>query len=152
MVEPLLLALGKRFGRTAVESYLIDAADLLGHEADRKHPGVPGRIDLLLHVQDPSGLPFRVVIEVKNTDWDRQQPHRVGPNIRRHVRQTWRYLAPLLHELDQGKLSGLQGALLYPARPRTPGRHELIERIVDDEGLTIVYQAELAAGAALKPQ
>jgi hypothetical protein len=36
------------------------------------------------------------VLEVKNTDWDLRALHRVIPNLRRHARQVWGYLEPLV--------------------------------------------------------
>jgi hypothetical protein len=113
--EPAVLANGKAFGRTAV-----------------------------LFAEGGS-TPYYVVIEVKNTRWDLQAPHRVRPNLLRHIRQVGRYLMPLMDELDKGTASGLQGALLYPSRPRTPGRAVLISTMAEDEGLTVVYHDELGA-------
>jgi len=142
-IEPAVLAEGKAFGRTAVMSYLADSKQVAEHFADRRRSGVPGRIDLLLNVAEGACPPYYVVIEVKNTQWDGQAPHRVRPNLLRHIRQVWRYLTPLQNELDNGAVSGLQGALLYPSRPRTAGRAGLISTLAENEGVTVVYHEEL---------
>lgn len=147
--EPAVLADGKAFGRTAVMSYLTDSKQVAEYFVDRMRPGVPGRIDLLLNVAEGACPPYYVVIEVKNTQWDRQAPHRVRPNLLRHIRQVWRYLTPLLNELDKGTVSDLQGALLYPSRPRTAGRAALISALAEHEGVDVVYHEELKRSPGL---
>ncbi|MGH3812182.1 MAG: hypothetical protein ACRDUV_06960 [Pseudonocardiaceae bacterium] len=47
--------------------------------------GRAGRVDLF--VIPRLGERMAVVIEIKNTDWDALDEHRVRPNIRRHIRQ-----------------------------------------------------------------
>lgn len=165
--EPLILRLGKAFGAEVAAVYL-SAGDLAGADKeatvargsgrarwDDEHrkvepPGAllgrSGRIDVRLEGRDgETGLPFYVVVEIKNTDWDRQAGGRVGVNVGRHRRQVWSYLEPLLDRADAGEVAWAQAALAYPARPRTAGRADAIEAALADHGITAVWVDELPA-------
>ncbi len=135
------------------------AAGLTGAEAAAEHAislyqGRRGRVDLVIV---PSGSErSAVVVEVKNTHWDAFAAHRVRPNLREHLRQLQRYLDPLIdglapatdHETPElvGLLAGpwdsVSGVLLYPTRPREPARGELIENLVAEQALSIVWYDE----------
>jgi hypothetical protein len=108
--------------------------------------GRRGRMDLLLEgLDEDSGLPFQVVLEIKRTNWDRQAEHRVAPNVARHRLQVWSYLEPLLERVDVGEVSWVQGAVVYPRRPRKAGRASDIEQRLGEYGLTVVWYDELTA-------
>jgi hypothetical protein len=161
--EPDLLRLGKAFDHRARVRYLGGLRDGTPAESrtmarsagtarwdadggeivpvNRKRPGFA---DVLLDIPgDDDQLGWQVVIEIKNTDWDQRQTHRVRPNLARHARQLWGYLEPLLQGFDAGEAGAPQGALLYPRRPRTVGRADLIEEFLSERGLSVVYYDEL---------
>lgn len=113
------------------------------HPASRRR-GRVGFIDLIIEFQDPGcELPARAAIEIKNTDWDQRAPHRVRPNLGIHRRQLWSYLEPMTEQVDRGGLAYVQGFLLYPRRPSTAGRAELLEAALADYGISIVWFDEL---------
>jgi hypothetical protein len=142
--EPDPLRIGKRFGRLVATKYPEDMVDGSAR-AEVRVPGVRkryGRIDLLIEADD-SGRPLLVVVEVKSTDWDARASHRVMPNLSRHARQVWDYLESFMPRLDAGELAGLQAALVYPHRPAHPGRADLIEEILGDHGISVLFYDEL---------
>jgi hypothetical protein len=109
-----------------------------------------GRIDLLLVVDD-QGRTLLVVVEVKNTDWDARAAHRLWPNLARHARQVWRYLDSLQPGLEMGELAGVQAALVYPRRPSIPGRAELVEGVLGEQGISVLFYEELEGGSGHEP-
>lgn len=95
--------------------------------------GKIGRIDIHVQVDDE----MVAVVEFKKTDWDRMAPHRVRPNVRRHIRQVWRYIEALLEE-------GMEvcPSLVYSTPPTNAKHRELIETLCADECLTVVFADE----------
>ena len=142
--EPDVLRVGKAFGKLVATEYpkgMVDgtaAAEYPVPAVRRRY----GRVDLLIDVDD-SGRPLLVVVEVKNTDWDARADHRVRPNLSRHARQVWNYLDALMPRVDAGELAGLQAALVYPRRPSSPGRAELVEETLGSQGISAVFYDEL---------
>jgi hypothetical protein len=163
--EPDVLRLGKAFGVEVQADYPPNVADVHARaehrlergsgratwdkDGTRSEPlgarlGRRGRIDLLLEgLDEESGLPFQVVLEIKRTDWDRQAEHRVAPNVARHRLQVWSYLEPLLERVDNREVAWVQGALVYPRRPQTAGRASDIEQRLGEYGLTVLWYDEL---------
>jgi len=97
-----------------------------------KPSGRAGRIDI--HV-DADGVV--AVVEIKNSDWDAMKPNAVRRNARRYARQLWSYVEA---ELDDG--SSVSPGIVFPRRPKTPGRLEEIERLFDEEGIPVVWEDE----------
>jgi hypothetical protein len=98
-----------------------------------------------------TGRSLLVVVEVKNTDWDARAAHRLRPNLARHARQVWRYLDSLIPELEAGELVGVQAALVYPRRPSLPGRAELVEGVLGEQGISALFYEELEGGTGDEP-
>jgi hypothetical protein len=151
-MEPDLLRIGKVFGRLVATRYPTGMAH---GTAQAEAPvavagGRAGRIDLLLVVDD-HGRPLLVVVEVKNTDWDARAAHRLRPNLARHAHQVWRYLDSLLPELETGEQAGVQAALVYPRRPSLPGRAELVEGLLGEQGISVLFYEELEGGGGDEP-
>jgi hypothetical protein len=97
-------------------------------------------------VIDDQGRPLLVAVEVKNTDWDARAAHRLRPNLARHARQVWRYIDSLLPALETGELDGVQAALVYPRRPSLPGRAQLVEGVLGEQGISVLFYEELEDG------
>ncbi len=150
-MEPDLLRIGKVFGKLVAIQYPMGMAE---GTARPEAPiavasGRAGRIDLLLAVDD-HGRPLLVVVEVKNTDWDARAAHRLRPNLARHARQVWRYIDSLMPPLEAEELAGVQAALVYPRRPSHPGRAELVEGVLGQQGISVLFYEELEGGTGDK--
>jgi hypothetical protein len=163
--EPDVLRIGRVFGAVVAAEYPANVRDARAEperyvqrgsgrarwlpngiraEPSDARLGRSGRVDLLLELLDEaSGLPFLVLLEVKATDWDRQAERRVRPNLARHARQVWSYLEPLTEHLDRGELAWLQAALVYPRKPKSRGRAEYIEDELGQHGITVLWYDEL---------
>ncbi len=161
------LRLGVEFGKRIAHEYELAVSDLEvcvevhvdagpgtarydddGRRVDKRanEPWGKGIIDILLKGRDPAnGKTFHVVIEVKNTDWDERASRRVLPNLNRHRLQVWRYLEPMVERVDAGEYAWVQGALIYPRRPTTPGRADEIDAVLEPWGVTVAYAEELSS-------
>ena len=124
------------FHRTVQSEFL---ADLAGATASperkiRLLDARNGRVDLL--VVSIGDERVAVVVEIKNTDWDRLAPHRRRPNLRAHIRQLQHYLDTLIDDIDTSHgYQSVAGVLLYPRRPDDPTITEMITSIADREAL-----------------
>ena len=107
-------------------------------EGSTQWKGKRGRIDIRL-ADAKNG--YVVVVELKATEWDRMLPHRVRPNALRHARQLWRYAEA---ELQQAQvdihLDEVLPAIIYPARPKTPGRQEEVETLLNERGIQVIWR------------
>jgi hypothetical protein len=108
--------------------------DSLESEAPTQWNGKRGRMDIRLYDTEEG---HTVIVELKATQWDKIKPHRVRPNALRHARQIWRYIEAELKENHS-----VLPAICYPAEPKTPGRKEVIEGILDDQGIQVVWRPE----------
>ena len=141
--EPIILKLGRRFGIDVARDYPVGWQDMASNtEVTTRFRQRSGRIDLLLQ-GDEDGRPFPLIIEVKNTDWDRMAAHRVRPNVLRHARQVSRYLEPYFERLDAGELAGLQAGIIYRSRPAITDRGDLIEGTLSEFGIMLLFYDEL---------
>ena len=99
-----------------------------------------GVVDLLIVPSGPERM--GLVVEIKNTDFDVLKPHRIGPNARRHLNQLQHYLDRIVDGIGTGEWDSASGVLLYPSRPRLPGRAEEVEAIAGRKALTVVWRDE----------
>ncbi len=95
--------------------------------------GRRGRVDILVSVDNGS----LTVIEAKASDWDSMPEHRVRPNLLRHIRQVKKYVFAIL---DQG--IDVQPALVYPCAPRSVERRLLIESLLEEHCIQLVWHQE----------
>jgi len=102
-------------------------------EASTQWKGKRGRVDIRLSLEEDGQV---VIVEIKATDWDNVNEHRVRPNAMRHTRQIWRYIEDHLKPLD------VIPAIVYPSPPITPGRKEQIEEILNERGIQVVWREE----------
>lgn len=94
--------------------------------------GRTGRIDLL--VTTTAAEKMAVVVEIKNTDWDELSPHRVGPNLRAHVRRLQNnYLDPVIAAIGTPEgWDSAAGVLLYPRRPSSTHALDTITQVTGE--------------------
>jgi hypothetical protein len=91
------------------------------------------RIDIL--IDDPRS-DFVSVIEVKNSDWDAMAEHRIRPNALRHASQLWTYMEPFIDLKNRNVCLGI----VYPHAPRTPGRKERVEEILNEKFVMVSWE------------
>jgi hypothetical protein len=108
--------------------------DAIESEAPTQFNGKSGRIDIRLYDTEEG---HTVIVELKATQWDKMKSHRVRPNALRHARQIWRYIDAEL-EINHSVLP----AICYLAEPKTPGRKEEIEEILNEQAIQVVWRPE----------
>jgi hypothetical protein len=146
------LQAGRSFHRTVQTAFL---ADLAGATASpertiRLLDSRNGRVDLL--VAPIGDERVAVVVEIKNTDWDRLAPHRRRPNLRAHIRQLQHYLDTLIDDIDTSHgYQSVAGVLLYPRRPDDPTITEMITTAADREALMVVLHRETTWAQSPEP-
>lgn len=102
-------------------------------EAPTSWKGKRGRVDIKLRLEEDGNI---VIVEIKATDWDKIMEKRVRPTALRHAHQIWRYIDAHLTPLD------VTPAIVYPSPPQTPGRRELLEKILNERGIQVVWREE----------
>ncbi len=98
-----------------------------------KPSGRKGRIDILV---DPD-REMVAIAEVKATDWDRMTEVNVRKNVKRHIRQIWNYIES---QLSEGK--EVCPGVIFPKRPKSLNRLELIELLFEEVGIPVVWDDE----------
>ena len=102
-------------------------------EASTQWEGKRGRVDIRLKLEEDGQV---VIVEIKATDWDNLNEHRIRPTALRHARQIWRYIEDHLSPLD------VTPAIVYPSPPRKSGRKELIEEILNERAISVVWRED----------
>lgn len=134
--EPELLHRGKQFHRTIQREWAKEAAGCIHPErVIRLLKDRSGRVDILV---DEIGKDLIAIIEVKSTDWDKIKPANVRRNIRRHIRQIWRYITAQVDLEDRIVSAGV----IYPRMPQDPRVMEVIESRCEAEGIQVVWHDE----------
>ena len=129
---------GREFEKEERTHWVGNESEQVRFEAPIRWKGKRGRIDIrLADVKER----YIIVIELKATEWDRMLPHRVRPNALRHARQIWRYIEGEFQQAqDDIHLDGILPAIVYPAVPKTPGRREEVETILNEQGIQVVWR------------
>jgi hypothetical protein len=102
-------------------------------EAATKWNGKRGRVDIRLRMEEDGQI---VIVEIKATNWDRMKSHRIRPNALRHANQIWRYIEAHLSPSD------VVPAIVYPSPPKTSGRKEQVELLLEERGIQVVWREE----------
>jgi hypothetical protein len=132
--QPRQLADGKGFHDELQEDFIRTSEGRVTRERPiRSTSGKTGRIDIHVAVDEE----LDSVVEFKRSDWDRMAPHRVGPNIRRYVRQVWRYIEAVMEE---GK--DVSPGIVFAHMPKDAGLKRRIEEAFEEECITIVWADE----------
>jgi hypothetical protein len=135
---------GTQFHRKVQADFLagLAGAEAVAERCIRLMDNAHGRVDLLIVPSGPERM--GLVVEIKNTDFDVLKPHRIGPNARRHLNQLQHYLDRIVDGIGTGEWDSASGVLLYPSRPRLPGRAEEVETIAARKALVVVWRDECA--------
>lgn len=108
---------GTQFHRTVQSDFLagLAGAEAVAERSIRLMDNAHGRVDLLIVPSGPERM--ALVVEIKNTDFDVFEPHRVGRNARRHLNQLQHYLDRIVDGIGTGEWDSASGVLVYPSRP-----------------------------------
>ena len=135
-LEPAVLRRGKRFHKLIQAEWLATAEGSLHPERTvDQTDGRRGRVDILV---DEIGDDLLSVVEVKSTDWDNVRDANVRRNVRRQIRQVWRYVDSQLAMRNMSVCAGV----IFPRLPRDPARTELVESMFEEEGIQVVWHNE----------
>jgi hypothetical protein len=136
--EPERLKRGKAFHKVVQESWRRQAQGAVEAEkATDVAGGRKGRIDIGVDLGHGRGA--SALVEIKNSDWDAMTDRAVRRNVRRQIRQVWKYIEAQPNEAD-----GVCPGIVFPRRPRDPGRLRLIEEMFLGEGIVAVWEDESA--------
>ena len=105
--------------------------------------GRKGRVDVFVDDEDRNGVV--AIVEAKATDWDKMSDAAVRRNIRRQIRQVWRYIESQIcgdKYLSTGEGKDVCPGIIFPNRPRDRERMDLIEKLFLEEGITVVWDDE----------
>jgi hypothetical protein len=136
--EPERLRRGREFHRAEQADWQCSAQGKVDIEKRVKKPsGRHGRIDIL------AGADTNLVGvgEVKATDWDFMTEQSLRRNVARQVRQIWSYIESQL-ALDKEVSPGV----IFPTRPVSIERLELIEALFEEHGIAVVWKDESIEG------
>ena len=136
--EPERFVQGKQFHKNLQRDWENGANRAQGkrmtHEEEIIKPsGRKGRIDIFVDADDN----LMAIVEVKSTDWNRMTLEAVRRNVRRQANQIWDYIES---QLEQGK--DVSPGIIFPERPKSQERLELIEALFDERGIPVVWQDE----------
>jgi len=132
--EPQQLRAGKAFHRHMQADWKTQAqGDVAIEKATKRLRGKAGRMDIFVSEE---GSEVRAIVEIKHSDWDKMRPDAVRRNVKRQVRQLWRYIE------SQESLDGICPGIVFPKRPKDAQRLRLIEELFEEEGISVVWEDE----------
>jgi hypothetical protein len=77
------------------------------------------------------------VAEIKGSSWDRMTAEALRRNVLRQARQVWDYIES---QLAEGK--EVSPGVIFPRRPGSGRRLELIEALFEGRGIAVAWQDE----------
>jgi len=133
--EPSQLKRGKAFHKKIQTDWLKTAeGKILTEKGILKSSGRKGRIDIFV---DNDGDKLVAVAEVKASDWDKMTDSAVRRNVRRQIKQIWDYIESQLNVKKD-----VSPGIIFPKRPKDKERMRLIEELLEEEGIPVVWQDE----------
>lgn len=124
---------GRAFEKWERDRWTGDVNSAAEFEASTQWKNKHGRVDIRLKLEEDGNI---VIVEIKATSWDKLKEHRVRPTALRHARQIWRYIEDHLSSMD------VTPAIVYPFPPKTPGRKEQVQEIMDERLIQVVWREE----------
>lgn len=132
--EPKQLRKGKEFHKKIQKGWHSDAEGNVKTEKSITNPSKrKGRMDIF--VKDDESLV--AVAEIKTSNWDAMTPTAVHKNVIRQANQIWDYIES---QLEQGK--DVSPGVIFPKRPKDPDRMNLIEQLLNERGIQVVWEDE----------
>lgn len=135
--EPERLRRGKQFQEQIQRSMSRDGSDpeVKVERQVEKPSGRRGRIDILIDMENEVA-----VIEIKASNWDRMTDRAVRRNVRRQMRQIVTYIETQMPVLEEGR--GISMGVIFPHRPTSLERTQLIEEMFFEEGIQVSWEDE----------
>ena len=135
--EPKQLRRGKDFHKKIQKEWLNSAEGIVKPERGILKPsGRKGRIDIFVKSDEE----LVAVVEIKNSNWNAMTDEAVRRNVNRQASQIWDYIES---QLDLGKEP--TPGVIFPERPRDLDRMNLIERLFEEKGISVVWEDESTA-------
>jgi len=85
------------------------------------------------------------IVEAKASDWDKMTDVAVRKNVRRQIRQVWRYIESQIvvgEFTPTGEQRSVCPGIVFPTRPKDKHRMQLIEDLFLQEGIVAVWDDE----------
>lgn len=132
--EPKILVKGKQFHKEIQKDWTDNAE---GYVFPEKHVKVSnnktGRVDIFVEADDS----YVVVGEIKNSNWDSMTPTALRRNVRRQIRQIWKYI-----DTQLAKGNDVTPGIIFPRRPKSNETMNKIEEMFEEEGISVVWEDE----------
>ncbi len=144
--EPEILRRGKLFHKLIQKEWKDEAEGAPHSEKKVPFKGKRyGRIDIYV---DEIGESLVSIVEVKSTDWDKIKSSNIRRNVRRQIRQIWRYI----DSISELKGMDISAGIIFPRLPSDHERLNLIESMFVEEGIQVVWHNETKAECKLRNQ
>lgn len=135
--EPKRLCKGREFHKKIQKEWHESAEGFVCTEKTVTKPsGRKGRMDIFVKSDET----LVAVIEIKGSDWDAMSQTTIRQNVRRQARQIWDYIDS---QLASGR--DVSPGIIFPERPKDSGRKNLIEKLLEEEGISVAWEDESIA-------
>ena len=142
--EPSRLKKGKAFHKSLQDNWPETKQEKVKAEKQITKPsGRKGRIDIHVETEVEN---LTAVVEIKASDWDAMKDSAVRRNVSRQARQIWDYIES---QLEKGL--DVSPGIIFPAKPSDPERMALIEELLDQEGIPVVWEDESSEERKARP-
>lgn len=142
--EPKPLRRGKKFHKKIQKDWLVNAqGEVKCERVVLKTDKSKGRVDIFVDYDDPEA-PIAIV-EIKASDWDKMTDTAVLQNVKRQIRQIWKYIETQIvgpDYLPTGEGKDVCPDIIFPRRPKNEKRMKLIEAMFLEEGIPVVWDDE----------
>ena len=132
--EPKPLRWGKEFHKKVQKVWLKSAnGEVMTEKSMTKSNGRKGRMDIFVKSDET----LAAVIEIKGSNWDAMSQTAIRRNVRHQARQIWDYIDS---QLASGR--DVSPGIIFPERPKDSGRMNLIEKLFEEEGISVAWEDE----------
>ncbi len=132
--EPKILNQGKMFHKIIQEDWEQTAeGDVSSERCVETSDGKRGRVDVFTKVNDS----YTVIAEIKNSDWDAMTPLALRRNVKRQIKQVWKYIDSQLNLKND-----VTPGIIFPKRPQDIETLKFIETLFEEEGISVVWDDE----------
>jgi hypothetical protein len=132
--EPKILVKGKQFHKEIQKDWTDNAeGDVFPEKHVKMSNDKNGRMDIFVQADES----YVVVGEIKNSDWDSMTPIALRRNVRRQIRQVWKYI-----DTQLAKGNDVTPGIIFPKRPQKIETMNKIEKKFEEEDIPVVWEDE----------